>query len=1063
MRKLAFIFAGALLCSIQLLAQNTSLSGRVTDSKDGSPLAGVSVTAKGSNVGVNTDADGNFSITFPNSAKTLNFSYVGYLPVSRAVGKLLNLDVQLTASQSDLDEVIVTGFGTQRKRDVTTSIATIGGDKIRNLPIQTFEQALSGKAAGVNVTMPNGVLGNPPIIRVRGVNSISGGSSPLIVIDGVPVFSGDISTNLSANNALGNLNPADIEDVQVLKDAASAAIYGSRAANGVMLITTKKGKSGKAKVSYDMWVGSTRPFKLFDVLNAPDYVNIKNEAVRNLPGPVFNGHVTGSPLFFLDTVNGALVDTKWNDEVYQTGFQQNHNLSVSGGANGTRYFFSTNYTRQDGMIQTNTFDRKQMRMNIDHKVTNWLTIGGNFNFSRVATASPSTGSLPGTPFNTSGAARLAFITAPNLAPYLADGRYNIRGIDNAAQRNSFNAIGLGRNLVQTGLVNPVMIRDLNIITSQVDQLQGNIFAELKLLKGLTFRTQYGVNWQNAEDKIFYNSLHGDGIGSNSTIDDDGLASNVFGRYEISNFQNYLTYNFSLKNKHNFNLTAGTEEQRTKTDRWGGQRAGLTDQFYNEYQGSFTINANPPGNALTENYLLSFFGRANYDYNNKYFISLTGRRDGYSAFAEGKKWGNFYGASAGWNISEESFWGGLKNTVNLFRLRGSYGQVGNLAAVGNFASLSTFGPGLYGLGYPVLAFNQAGNQDLSWETSTKLDVGFQFGLWNDRITGEVTYYNSDLKNLIINRPLPSSMGVPGNSIAANAANMFNRGIELTLNARVIEKKDFTWSIGFNITTQKNEVTALAPGVTEIIGTTGLERTNITVVGKPIGTFFAVRSEGVDPATGRRIFLDKSGRKVFFNFANPSASRYQYEDGTNAPSMGIASDGVFAGNALPTYYGGFQNNFYYKGFDFLIDAFFSGGNKVYFGSQAGMLDQRFWNNFQEIKSRWTKPGDVTDIPRIVYGDNISNGSAFPITRNLYDGSFFRVRTLALGYTLPAKWTQKVSLSNVRVYTQVLNPFIITSYPGIDPEISVNGSAALTPGVDRNSVGQARTYTFGINVGF
>jgi hypothetical protein len=513
------------------------------------------------------------------------------------------------------------------------------------------------------------------------------------------------------------------------------------------------------------------------VLNAQDYVTIKNEAVRNLNAPVFSGHVAGSPIFFLDTINGVPVDTKWNDEVYQTGFQQNHNLSVSGGGGGTRYFFSANYTKQDGMIQTNTFDRKQMRMNIDQKVTNWLTIGGNFNFSRAATGSPSTGSLPGTPFNTAGAARLAFVTAPNLSPYLLDGRYNIRGIDNAAQRNSFNSIGLGKNLVQTGFVNPTMIRDLNIITSQVDQLQGNLFAELRLLKGLTFRSQYGVNWQNAEDKVFYNSLHGDGIGSTSTVDDDGLASNVFGRYEISNFQNYLTYNTTFKNKHNLNLTAGSEEQKTKTDRWGGQRTGLTDQFYNEYQGSYTINANPPGNLLTENYLLSFFGRANYNYDNKYFLSVTGRRDGYSAFAEGKKWGNFYGASAGWNISEENFWGDLKNTVSLLRLRGSYGQVGSLAAVGNFASLSTFGSGVYGVGYPILAFNQAGNQNLTWETSTKLDIGIQFGLWNDRISGEVTYYNTDLKDLIINQPLPTSMGVPGNSIAANAANMYNRGIEL----------------------------------------------------------------------------------------------------------------------------------------------------------------------------------------------------------------------------------------------------------------------------------------------
>lgn len=1063
MRKLALLFAGALLCSLSVLAQSTTISGTVTDARDGSPLADVSVTAVGTTVGVKTNADGAYTITFPSTVRTLNFSYVGYQSASRAIGRLLNLNVELTPSQSDLDEVVVVGFGTQRKRDVTASIASIGADKIKDIPVQSFEQALSGKAAGLNVTLPNGVLGNPPVVRVRGVNSIQGSSFPLVVIDGVPVFTGDLSTNLSANNALSNLNPADIEDIQILKDAAASAIYGSRAANGVMLITTKRGKSGKAKVSYDTWVGWTRPFNLFDVLNANDYVEIKNEAIRNLPGPAFSGHVPGSPLFFRDTLNGVPVDTRWNDEVYQTGFQHNHNLSISGANSGTRYFFSANLTQQQGMIQTNDFQRAQMRMNIEQKVNNWLTFGGNFNFSRAETESPSTGSLPGTPFNTAGVARLAFLTAPNISPFLPDGRYNIRGIDNPTLRNQLNQIGLGRNLVQSGLVNPTMIRDLNIITSLIDNFQGTLSADVKLAKGLTFRSQYGVNWQRTEDKIFYNSLHGDGIGATGTIDDDGLASNITGRYEISNFQNFLTYNFSVKDNHNFNITAGSEEQKTIVDRWGGQRVGLTDQFFNEYQGNFTINSNPPGNLLTENYLLSFFGRVNYNFKNKYYASFTARRDGYSAFAEGQKWGNFYGGSLGWNISDEAFFEPLKKTVSTLRLRGSYGQVGNLSAVGNFASLSTFGSGVYGLGTPTLFFSQAGNRDLTWEKSTKFDLGFQFGLLNERITGEVSYYNTNLTDLIINRPLPSSMGVPGNSIQANAANMFNRGIEFTINARVIEKKDFSWNTSFNITTQKNEVTALAPGVTELIGTTQLERTNLTVVGEPIGSFFVVRTNGVDPQTGERIFLDRQGREVLFDFGRPVAQRYRYRDGSVAPAIGIASDGVLAGSALPTAYGGFINNLSYKNFDVTIDAFYSLGNMVYFGSRAGMLDQRFWNNFQEVKNRWQRPGDVTNIPKIVYGDNISNGSAFPIDDNLFKGDFLRIRSLMVGYTLPASLVQRASLSSVRVYTQLLNPFIFTSYPGIDPEISVNGNTALTPGVDRNTVGQARTITLGINVGF
>lgn len=1063
MRKLVVLML-LLLVTSSILGQDKTITGKVTDEKDGTPLEGVSVTVKGTTVGTTTGIDGSFRLSVPTSARVLVFTYVNFASQEITIGNRTDFAVKMVSEEKALSEVVVVGFGTVRKKDVTASISTVGADKIRNVPVQSFEQALSGKAAGLNVTLPNGVLNNPPVVRIRGVNSIQGSSFPLVVIDGVPVFTGDISTNLSANNALGNINPSDIEDIQILKDAAAAAIYGSRAANGVMLITTKKGKSGKAKVTYDVWAGWSTPFKLFDVLNARDYVQIKNEAIVNLNAPVFSGHVAGSPLFFLDTINGAIVDTKWEDEIYQTGFQHNHNLSVSGANAGTRYYFSANYTDQEGMIRTNKFERYQMRMNLEQKVNNWFTLGGNFNFSRGTTNSPSTGSIPGTPFNTAGIARLAFITAPNVSPYLPDGRYNIMGINDALLRNQLNQIGRNKNLINSGLVNPTMLRDLNKISSISDQFQGTLSADLRLLPGLVFHSQYGLNWTTAEDKTFYNSLHGDGIQSTSTTADDGLASNITGKLNIRNFQNYFTYTFDLQNQHNFVVTVGSEETKTFIDRWGGQRSGLTDQFFDEYQGNFTINDNPPGNNITENYLLSFFGRLNYNFKNRYYISGTFRRDGYSAFAEGKKWGNFAGGSVAWDISDESFWeGSVADVLNTFRLRASYGQVGNLAAVGNFASLSTFGSGQYGLGYPTLFFNQAGNKDLTWETSTKFDAGFQFGLFNDRLTGEFSYYNTDLTDLIINRPLPASMGVPGNSIAANAASMYNRGIEVTLNAEVLNRNDFTWTASFNITTQKNKVTALAPGVTEIIGTTQLERTNITRVGIPIGSFFLVKTNGVDPATGRRIFLDAQGREVLFNFAEPVASRWRYRDGSIAPPISLPADGKVTGSALPTAYGGIINNFSYKGFDLTVDAFFSLGNYVYFGSRAGMLDQRFWNNFQEVKKRWTKAGDVTDIPRIVYNDNVSNGSSIPLDINQFKGDFLRFRTIALGYTLPQKAVDMANFSSVRIYLQLLNPFIITNYPGVDPEISVNGNTALTPGVDRNTVGQSRTFTVGLNVGF
>jgi len=445
------------LLAAQSWAQR-AVSGKIIDDKK-NPLPNVSVLVKGTNVGTVSREDGSYSLSVPANARTLVFSFTDMAEQEVNINNETVVNVTMSTLVRSMDEVVVVGYGTLKRRDVTASISTIGAASLKDQPVQSFEQALAGKAAGLNITIPNGVLNNPPVVRIRGANSITGSTFPLVVIDGVPVFTGDISTNVSANNVLGNLNPADIESIDVLKDAAAAAIYGSRAANGVLVVTTKKGK-GKARVSYDMYVGWTKAFNIFDVLNAQQYVMMKNEAVKNLNQVVVSGVPAGNPIFFLDTVNGVPVDTRWADYLYQTGFQQNHNISVSGSNQGTRYYFSANYSKQEGVLQTNTFDRKQMRMNIEQKVNNWFKVGANFNFSRGSTQSPNSGSLPGTPFSTAGSARLAFVTAPNVSPYLPDGRYNIMGIDDPVARNSFNQIGRNKNLTNSGFYNPVAVPTL---------------------------------------------------------------------------------------------------------------------------------------------------------------------------------------------------------------------------------------------------------------------------------------------------------------------------------------------------------------------------------------------------------------------------------------------------------------------------------------------------------------------------------------------------------------------------------------------------------------------------
>ena len=1067
MRKNVFLILSFCFTLGAVFAQNSqNITGKVIDEK-GSPVANASVVVKGSNLGSTTDVSGVFILSVPASAKTIIISSLNYNTTEVSIQGKNAIVVSLKSLLESLQEVVVVGYGTQKKKDVTSAVVTIKGDKIKDIPVQSFDQALSGKAAGVNVSLPNGVLNNPAIIRIRGANSITGSTQPLIVIDGVPTFQGDFSTNISANNALATLNPGDIEDIQILKDAAATAIYGSRASNGVMLITTKKGKQGKAKVTYDVNTGWTSPFNVFEVLNAQQYISIKNEALLNLNQANVNssGQPAGAPLFFPSTINGQPVDTKWSDYIYQTGRQQNHNLSISGANESTKYYFSANYNNQEGILQTNTFERKQMRMNIEHKANSFLKLGGNFNYSRGTTFSPSTGSIPGTPFATAGSARLAFVTAPNVSPYAADGRYNIIGIDDPVLRNNFNQIGRNSNLTNSGFVNPVMVRDLNIISSQIDQITANLNAEVKLYKGLYFRTQYGVNYQIGEDKTFYNALHGDGIQTSATTD-DGLAFNVIGKYNISNFQNTLSYDFKVADKHNFDVLIGHEEQSVKTDRWGGSRSGLSDNFFNEFQGNFTINNAPVGNSITENYILSYFGRLNYNFSNKYYFSANVRRDGYSAFAPDKKYGTFAGASLGYTISQEKFWqnSNLNKWFNNFKIRASYGEVGSVSSVSNFASLSTFGSGQYGLGNPTLFFSQAGNKDLQWEKSEKFDIGASFAILKNKVNIEIGYYKTNLTDLVIDVPTPPSLGIPGNTISANAASMYNKGIELAINASIIEKKDFSWNVNFNLTTQKNEVTALAPGVPEIVGTTQLERTNITKVGYQLGSFFLVRTNGVDPATGRRVFVNAAGQEVLFDFSNPTAAqRWRFRDGTVAPAIDLSKDGYIAGNALPTVYGGFNNSFSYKHFDLAIDMYYSLGNSVYFGSRAGLLDQRFWNNTTDVLNRWQKPGDVTNIPKVVFNDNISNGSSIPMDANLYNADFVKFRSITLGYSLPERATEKIKLSAARFYVQAFNPFVITNYPGADPEISVNGASGLTPGVDRNTIGQARTINVGLNVTF
>jgi TonB-linked SusC/RagA family outer membrane protein len=1032
-------------------AQRT-ITGRVIDDK-GSPLPNVSVQIRGTNIGTVTGPDGTYSLNVPANGKVLVFSAVDMNTREVSITNQATIDIALGSVDKSLQEVVVVGYGTQRRGEVTGNIASIAGNKLRDQPIQSFEQGLSGRATGVNITIPNGVLGNAPIIRVRGVNSISLSSYPLVVIDGVPSFTGDVGSGSSANNLLGDINPSDIESIEVLKDASAAAIYGSRASAGVLLITTKKGRQGRTRVNYEAWAGWTKAYNLIDVLNAQQFTDLKNEGLSNA-GTAPNNTTRG--FYTMTDAAGNLIDTDWYDYVYRTGFAQNHSVNLSGANERTNYYFSVGFTDQAGMFRKNDYKRMTGRFTLDHKVTDAITIGGTFNYTNSESNGLNTGST-GAAFNTSGAARLAFALAPNVSPYNADGSYNIN--------QTSGTIGQGANKTSLTFTNPVLLLDLNRFTSTNDRILANVYGQVKILTGLNFKTLYGIDNLNVVNEDFQNALHGDGTQFG------GSATSTLIRPRRWNWQNILTYDTRIAETHGLNALVGAEQQYTEGSNWGASRRKLSDPFFDEYQGGFTEIV-PSGNNLYENFLQSYFGRLNYDYKRKYFLSGNIRRDGYSAFAN--KWGTFYGGSVGWALSEEGFWAnsGIGNVVNSLRMRASYGMVGNFSGVSSYAYQSLYSNGLYG-SQAAIWFGQAGNPDLTWEKSKKLDVGFNASFLKDRLNIEVAYYNNDITDLILNEPQAPSRGVPGNSIAVNVGTMYNRGVELSLGGAVINNRDLTWNSNFNITTVKNRVTSLANNNADIlVATGGLESPSMVRVGESLGSFFAVQTEGINPANGQRIFVLKDGTRVQYNHAAASSARWtRVDNGAVSRAASQAVDGVIVGPALPKYFGGFDNTVRYKGFDFNILLYFSGGNYVYNGSKAGLHDNRQWNNAADALNRWQKAGDNAEWPKVVYGDNVSNGSAIVMTNNIEKGDFIKGRNISLGYTLPKNLLTKVNLSSVRLYVAALNAFTITDYSGFDPEIQTNNGASTAseqvvnagPSVDRNAAPQARTLNVGINIGF
>lgn len=1060
MRKLILIVSAVFVFVLNAAAQNRTVTGKVTDEK-GAPLEGVSVTSPNGKQGTQTDKDGKYSISLPANVKSLNFSYVNFAPQARAISTSAVLNVNLRSVDSKLEEVIVVGYGTQKVKEVTGSITGVKGKLIADKPVQSFEQALAGRSSGVQITVPSGVLNTPPVFRIRGTNSISLGSSPLIIVDGSPVTTGDLAGSSAAGNALASINPADIESMDIAKDAAATAIYGSRAANGVVFITTKRGRSGKTRINYNVSAGFTSVYGVPAVLNAQQYTDYKNYVASTSAG-INTTNPTGALYVKFNLTpgpDGNPINTNWANFIYRQGFNQDHNLNISGGSDNTTYYFSAGYTNQEGILKANDFVRKNILMNVESKVSKLLTLGGKVSFSNERNrVSSATGSL-GDAFATGGFGRLALANSPNISPYNNDGSYNL-----STQGNFIGQQGNALTTGQVGFYNPAYVIDKNRSNSETNHIQSNVNIQIRPVNWLTFKSQYAIDYILVDNDIFRDKAHGDGV----TFAGD--ASATLSKFKRWTWSNTLQIDKTFKEKHNFSILGGLEQDRRTTNQFGLTRRAVTDPVYNVIQGGFTtdVSANL---GLGENYLQSAFGRFNYNYKNKYYVSANVRKDQYSALPGQKE--TFYGVSGAWEVSQEKFWGNaIRQVFSSLKLRASFGKVGNTAGIGDYVTYSTFSSaGAYGT-LPILTFNQAGNPNLKWETSKKTDFGVNVGFFKDRLNLEMVYYRNNISNLILNVPQAPSAGVP-NSVPQNVGKMYNKGIELTLSGTVINTKNFTWTTNFNYTNNRNEVTELAPGLSEVLTVTGtLETVNRTAVGYPVGYLYLVRTGGADPATGRRIFYNRTGNAILYRndavaagqntWINTDGTKYRTQSGADG-SIATASDAVMYANPNPKAVGGFSNNFRYKNFDLDVLFTYQAGFSIYYGTHAGLFDQRFWNNSPEVLSGWRKFGDVTDIPRPVYGDNVSNGSFFPISWNVFKGDFIKLKNVTLGYNVPAEGLKKVKINSVRFYVSGQNLWIFTKYPGPDPEVSSNGNASIGQGVDRNTLANGRTMTVGLNVGF
>jgi TonB-linked SusC/RagA family outer membrane protein len=1018
MKKLLQSLFILMLLAGTAFAQNRTVSGTVLGDEDGQPLPGVTVRVVGARGGTQTNTAGKFTLSVPAGATALEFAYLGYLQkmVPFTSGNVYN--VRLASDSQGLNEVVVTGYGTTSKARQTGSVGTVDTKALEQTPFTSVDKALQGRVAGVQSVGASGQPGAAQSIRIRGLGSILGSSEPLFVVDGIPINSGDLSRNTTSANALAGINPNDIESMTVLKDASSTAIYGSRGANGVVLITTKSGKMGKTKVRLDAEYGFIKPGTYNDntrPLTTEENILLIGESLLNSPSYVSTYSLTPANIrAFVTGPNGfginADQNTDWYDVVTRTGAQKQYNVSADGGNDRTTFHVGGGYFSQEGTVPRSGFNRYSANINLKHKYNEKLSFGTNILMSSSKTQGLLNAGAFGNPVLGS------LFLMPDLAARNPDGSINIGG-----------ALAPG-----SGLYNPLQIIALDNQRNNTQKVIGSFNAEYKILPNLKISTKYGIDYNNIEEDSYNNPTYGDGrsVGGRSYRD--------YTRYFNWVWTNLVDYRWNITKDDNLvaNIKAGYEAQKSQyyTLSAASYNVPLNTNFQVPSVGATPITSAGTQDGFTFASLLAI---GDISYKNKYVLSGSFRRDGSSRFGINNQYGNFWSVAGSWNGEQEDFIKEL-NAISQLKVRASYGVNGNAQGIGNNPWRTTYGytrttynfvyNGAIGSGP-----NQYGVSSLTWEKSKSFDIGVDLGFFNNRLTTTVDFYNRQSDALLLNVPTSYTTGFA--SYINNFGGLKNNGFEVSLGGSPIRTKDFEWSLSFNISHNKNKVANL-------VIDKQVSAPFIRQVGQDYQSYFLVQYAGVNPDNGAaQWYTDDTRTTVTSTYAQ-------------------AARVLLNKSAAPKAFGSIGTNFTYKGIGLDALLYYNFGNYIYNGfyqyQNSGGAYYGSYNQSATELDRWTTPGQITNTPKPVYGGTNSYAAS---DRLLYKGDYIRLRDVTLSYNLPISLIEKAKLSAVKVYARGSNLWTWTK----DKNLPFDPEAAGTGGTNNFELFIPKTVTFGVNVSF